>query len=425
MLLQLLLLGLAFRPLVLDEDWTGWRGPRGDGTSAGSPPVAWSENEHVRWRVDLPGAGLSSPIVCGARVFLTAAVPTGKKRTAVLNAPSPQAIEIEEQEFLVLALERASGKELWRKRVNQAMPHEATHPTNTYATPTPTTDGARVYCSFGSFGIYALTPSGALAWQVDLGDLECRGHGEGSSPLLYEGGLFLLWAHSGASFLVRLDAATGKETWRAPVPEGNNCSTPIVRRCEGRDEVLVSGRYVIAFDPKTGKEAWRFGDERSDGITSMATPVVLEELVIVPGVNRRDSRALFFPGAGEPAEVLWSSRFTDNIPSPLVHDGRVIFLKGESGQLAVLDGATGEAEFGPERVEGLGSAWASPLIAGERLYLVGREGTTVVYDLGPEPRPLARNTLDDEFDTTPSVAGDELFLRGKKRLYCVSAVAGK
>src|SRR6185436_20624531 len=119
-----------------DGDWTGWRGPRGDGTAEGSPPIEWSEQKNVRWKAALPGVGLSSPIVCGERVFVTSAVATGKKVAGVVSEAFPRPYELEEQQFLVLALARASGAELWRKCVNTAVPHQPTHPTNTYATPT-------------------------------------------------------------------------------------------------------------------------------------------------------------------------------------------------------------------------------------------------------------------------------------------------
>ena len=212
MLLILALLCSFLAPNSGRDDWNGWRGPHGNGMADGSPPIEWSAEKNVRWKADLPGLGLSSPIVSGDRVFVTTAVPTGKRKAGVVSEDFRQPFELEEQEFVVLAFDRASGKELWRKKVNQALPHEPTHPTNSYATPTPATDGTRVYCSFGSYGLYALTLAGEPVWQIDLGDLNNLGHGEGSSPLLHDGSLILLWAQRrGPSFLVALDPATGKE----------------------------------------------------------------------------------------------------------------------------------------------------------------------------------------------------------------------
>jgi len=416
----LLALGLALSlPHTTSDDWKGWRGPHGDGTSADTPPLEWSEEKNVAWRAELCGSGLSSPIVADGRVFVTTAVATGAKRPGTVSDRFPRPFELEEQSLLVLAFDRASGAELWRREVSRAFPHEPTHPTNSYATPTPVCDGTRVYCSFGSLGLYALNLDGTLAWQKDLGDLVNNGHGEGSSPLLHGDGLFVLWAHWGASFLIRLDPATGAERWRVPVPEGNNCSTPLVVHVGDEEQLVVAGRRTQAFDPATGRELWAFGQETADGVTSMASPVATEELVVVPSVNRRDLRALVAGSGGEPAEELWSRRATDNIPSPLIHHGRVLYLRGDSAQLTAIDCATGEATYGPERLDGVSEVWASPIVAADRLYVTDREGVTAVLALEPDPRPLARNVLDDHFDASPAVAGDALFLRGRKHLYCV------
>jgi outer membrane protein assembly factor BamB len=420
MFLTIALLCSLPAPTSGPDDWTGWRGPRGDGTADGSPPIEWSEEKNVRWKAALPGAGLSSPIVWGAQVFVTTAVPTGKKRAGVVNEHFREPFELEEQEFLVLAFARASGKELWRKRVNQAMPHEPTHPTNTYATPTPATDGSRVYCSFGSFGLYALTLAGELVWQVDLGDLTNNGHGEGSSPLLHDGRLILLWAHWGNSFLIALDPASGKERWRTPLPEGNNCSTPLVVHVEGGDQIVVAGKRTIAFDPGTGRELWSFGEREPGTGTTMASPVAIGELVLVPSVDRGDLRALVALPGGEPAEMLWSRRSSDDIPSLLAYEQRLYLLRGDSGQLTVLDSATGEVEYGPERLKGVSEAWASPVVAGGRLYVTGRDGKVEVLALAPEVHTLAVNALEDAFDASPAVAGNELFLRGKSSLFCLA-----
>jgi outer membrane protein assembly factor BamB len=412
-----------FSPLG-DDDWTGWRGPHGDGTSAGSPPVEWSAEKNVRWKADLPGVGLSSPIVTGTHVFVTTAVPTGKKKTGVVGVHFPEPFDVEEQECVVLAFDRASGRELWRKPVQRAMPHEPTHPTNSYATPTPASDGTRVYCSFGSLGLYALTLGGEIAWTVDLGDLTNHGHGEGSSPLLHDGTLFLLWAHWGDSFLVALDAATGKERWRTPVPTGNNCSTPLVVHVGDEEQLVVAGRQTMAFDPRSGEVLWTSGEPSQTGNTTMASPVALGELVLVPSVDGRDMRALIAVPGGETSDVLWSARSNDNIPSPLAYEQRFYFLKGDSGQLTVLDSASGDVEFGPERLN-VNEAWASPVIAGGRLYVVGRDGKVEVLALAPEPKSLAVNELDDEFEASPAVAGNELFLRGRSHLFCVAEPGAK
>lgn len=415
--------------LTKSDDWTGWRGPRGDGIATGSPPIEWSEAKNLRWKVALPGAGLSSPIVLGERVFLTCAVPTGKTRMGIISERFPEPIEIAEQDFLVLAFERASGKELWRKHLAQVMPHEAKHPENSFATPTPVTDGKRLYCSFGSFGIYALTPAGELVWQVDLGDMTNQGHGEGSSPVLCGDSLIVQWAHWGESHLIALDSATGKERWRSPLPEGNNCSTPLVMHLGDVDQIIVGGYQPRGFDPRTGKQLWAHAGGVTGGNTAMASPVAIGELLLIPGMRPRagngQMRALVVDAASERVDELWALRSDDNIPSPLAYENKFIFVKNDGGFLSVLDAATGETEFGPERLEGALSVWASPVVADDRLYVASREGSVHVLALAPEVRVLAVNSLEDHFDATPSVAGDELYLRGRLSLYCLAEPAAK
>ena len=149
-----LALPLAFSSSSLHEpagagDWPGWRGPNGCGAGSGSPPTAWSEEKNVRWKAALPGKGLASPIVWGKHVFVTSAIPTGKKlegkvpgRTEEMEKMDAEEglQQIEEQDFVVLAFDRATGKELWRKVVARAMPHQTTHPDGSYAAPTPVTE---------------------------------------------------------------------------------------------------------------------------------------------------------------------------------------------------------------------------------------------------------------------------------------------
>ena len=242
---------------------------------------------------------------------------------------------------------------------------------------------------------------------------------------MHDGKLIQLWAHRGGeSFLVALEPASGKELWRTPYPSGNNCSTPLVVRVGDEEQLVIAGYQTSGFDPDTGKLLWSVGRPDAGGNTTMASPVALGELVFVPGQRPRAGsgqlRALIVTGGGEPVEELWSIRSDDNIPSPLAYDERLFFLKGDSAQLTVWNAATGEVEYGPERLAGVDEAWASPVLAGGRLYVIGRAGTVAVLALAPEISVLARNELPDAFDASPAVAGDELFLRGKRQLWCVA-----
>ncbi len=413
-------------------NWSGWRGP----AASGSPPVEWSETENVRWKVPLPGKGLACPIVWGSHVFIATAVPTGKKLAAAPAGTPPGREPLEEQEFVVLAFDRSSGQELWKRSLGKAMPHQGTHPVNSYATPTPVTDGERVYVSFGSFGIHALGFDGATAWQVDLGDLRIdEEFGAGSSPVLHGDLLVLNWDHEGDSFLVALDKKTGKERWRTPRPKGSSWSTPIVVRAGSAerghtDEIVVAGLRTIAYDAASGKELWSSGKRAVAGGGLKSSPVAFDELVLLCMGGRGGGEigalvalppeecAELEPGEVEP---LWRKKGpAPGIASMLSYDHKLYFLSGNGGMLCVLDPNTGGVLYGPERLKGVVDAFASPVAASGRLYVVGRDGTIEVLSVLPKIETLAVNKLEDQFDASPAIAGDELFLRGHANLYCIA-----
>jgi len=460
----------ASDPSATSDSWPGWRGADGSGVAGGSPPVEWSEDEHVRWKAALPGKGLSSPIVWENSVFVTTAVGTGKKVDPPPQAEGergggpprgdgerggpprgegeggrpprgegqpqdgdrgpgrggPGRAPIEEQDFLVLAFERASGKELWRKKLATAMPHQGTHPDGSYASPTPVTDGKALFVSFGSFGIFALSLTGDVLWQVDLGDMQIQnGFGEGSSPVLWGELVIVTWDHEGDSFVVALDKASGKERWRTPRPRGTSWTTPLLVRAKNGTELVVGGTRTVAYDPATGKELWHQGEASGRG-GAIASPVAIDELVIYAtgGRGGGEARGLVAEAAAatdEPAEPLWSLRLDGpHVPSPLAYEGKVYLLKQDSGMLSVLDPVAGKLDYGPERLEGVADVYASLVAAKGHLYVAGRDGTVEVLSTWPKIETLAVNKLDDGFDASPAIAGDELFLRGKTSLYCIA-----
>lgn len=437
------------------DGWPGWRGD-GHGVAAGAPPVEFGEERNVRWKVALPGKGNSSPIVWGDKVFVTSAVGTGKKKEEAAPSEAGAGREpgegrgeggerggrgegrgrggfgrgepIEEQDFVVLAFDRKSGKTLWEQKLATTVPHQGTHRDGSYAAPTPVTDGERLYVSFGSFGIYALDLAGKVLWSVDLGDMQINNEfGEGSSPVLVGSNLIVLWGHEGDSFLVALDAKSGKESWRTPLAQGTNWSTPLVVTVDGKQELVVGGPRIAAYDPATGKELWAQGEAGSRN-GAIACPVALDELVVyaMGGRGGGEARALVAqaPDATQKdAEdsLLWSVRIdAPHVPSPLAYDGKIWFLKQDSGILSVLDPASGEIVYGPERLDGVADVYASLVAAGGHLYVAGRDGTVEVLSTGETIGTVAVNHLEDRFDSSPAIAGNELFLRGYESLYCIA-----
>jgi outer membrane protein assembly factor BamB len=251
-----------------------------------------------------------------------------------------------------------------------------------------------------------------------------NGFGEGSSPVLWGELVILSWDHEGDSFLAALEKGTGKERWRTPRPRGTSWVTPILVRAKGREELVVGGPRTAAYDPATGRELWHHGEAGRGG--AIASAVAIDELVIFASGGRGggEARGLVAEAGApkeEPAEPLWSLRVdAPHVPSPLAYQGKVYMLKQDSGMLSVLDPVSGKVEYGPERLDAVADVYASLVAARGHLYVAGRDGTVEVLTTWPEVQTVAVNKLEDGFDASPAIAGDELFLRGKASLYCIA-----
>lgn len=388
--------------------WPQWRGPLFTGEAPGArPPVTWSESQNVRFKVAIPGAGKSTPVIWGDTLYLTTAVPAG-----------------EELEFTVLALGRKDGATRWSRVVRREKPHEGTHKDGSYAGGSALTDGQRVYAFFGSRGLFALDLTGKVLWEKQLGQMKTRlAFGEGASPALHAGTLIVNWDHEGEDFVAAFDAATGREKWRKLRDEPTSWSTPLVVTVGGRAQVVVSATNKVAgYALEDGSLLWE-----TSGMTYnvIPTPVVAGDLLFaMSGFRGTALRAIRLGGAkgvlsGPPA-IAWShDRDTPYVPSPLVHQGGLYFLKHNSGILTRLDAATGQPSF-TERLEGVANVYASPVAADGRVYVAGRDGGTAVLKAGPAFEVLAVNRLDDGFDASPALAEGDLYLRGQKHLYRIA-----
>ncbi|MCY2962036.1 MAG: PQQ-binding-like beta-propeller repeat protein, partial [Planctomycetota bacterium] len=227
------------------EQWAQWRGPLATGEAPeGDPPITWSETENVRWKTSIPGLGHGSPVVWNDRVFLTSAIPVGdelpprhtRAKGAHDNIPVTR-----KQQYVALAIDRGNGRIVWQKVLREALPHDGGgHYTGSLASQSPVTDGQHLFVSFGSEGLYCLDWNGELVWEKDLGKMyPVHGHGEGSSPVVYDGTVLVNWDHEQDSFLVAFEAATGKERWRASRDEITSWGSPIVFEHAGRPQVVV------------------------------------------------------------------------------------------------------------------------------------------------------------------------------------------
>ena len=423
----------ALSPVAVAEgtgEWPWWRGPLGNGVSPdGDPPLRWSEQENVRFKVPIDGDGLATPIVWGERIYVLSGLSLGATDGAASPAQEPSETPLPTLRFLVTAYDRHDGSVAWQRVANERVPHEGHHQESAWANASPVTDGERVYAHFGSAGTYAYTLEGELVWEVDLGDMTSRlGYGEGSSPALWGNTLVINWDHEGDSFVVALDKLTGEERWRRDRPgELTSWSTPLIREHEGRVHVIVAAaERTRSYDLRDGEVLWSVSGL---GMNVIPTPTYDAGTLYLASGKRDSPRMLAVDIRGASGDldgtdaVLWTrDRDTPYVSTPLLYRGQLYFFKHVSSFLTSVVAATGETLF-TERV-GLGRVFASPVAADGRIYLLGRDGKALVLEPGPALKILAENQLDDVFDASPVIVGDVLYLRGRRFLYAVARTDG-
>lgn len=327
--------------------------------------------------------------------------------------------------FVVMALDRKSGKLVWEKTVREQVPHEGSHQDGSLAPGSPVIDGEHLIANFGSRGIYGMTLSGEVLWEKDLGDMQTRnGFGEGGSPALHRDTLVVNWDHEGDSFIVALDKKTGAETWRRPRDERTSWSTPYILEDSGKTLAVVSATGRIrAYDLATGEVQWECGGL---GANVIPTPVVDDRLLYAMSGFRDDTLlAIQYRGAQgdltESASVAWRiHKGVPYVPSALLYNGRLYLIQKNTEMLSCYEAATGQPHYTQQRLEEISGTYASPVAAKDRVYIIGRNGAAYVLKDGPEFRTLAVNKLDDEFSASPAIVSKELFLRGHKSLYCIA-----
>jgi outer membrane protein assembly factor BamB len=333
--------------------------------------------------------------------------------------------------FVILAIDRRDGRIVWEKVAHEDRPHESTHPLNgTWASSSAVTDGERVIAYFESNGLYAYDLNGTLLWQKSFGHKNVLSEtGEGTTPALYGDYVVVVWDHQGGSgsFIVALDKRTGREIWKADREELDTWSTPLIVDYEGRRQVITSGwASVSSYDLETGKILWHTG-----GLTPLTipSPVMEDGLVIATsGFNGSSLKAIRLTNPGGDltgtGAIAWSlDRDTPYVPSPLLYGGVLYLLKSNSGILSVFDAKTGTPHYRLQRLQALPNVYASPVGADGRVYITGREGTTLVIRHGTKFEVLATNHLEDEFEASPALVGNEIYLRGNSYLYCIAETA--
>ena len=410
------------------QNWHQWRGPENNGVSrTAQPPLEWSEEKNVAWKVAIEGHGTSSPIVWGDRVFVATAVNTGR-----VDPSRPKPEDQPERVFgikhpntgyqmIVLCLDRETGKELWRDVAKTLVPHEGHHRDASFASASPICDGERLYCWFGSAGMFAYKLDGKKLWDRDLGPAKVGASlGEGSSPVVHDGKIVVVRDHGGQSTIEVMDAGNGKTLWKKNRDEKNTWATPAIAEHNGVTQVITTAsRKVRSYNLNTGEIIWE-----AEGLTGncIPSPIVDGEVVYcMSGYQGYSLLAIPITGKGDVTDsILWKvERGTPYVPSPILYDGLLYITQSNQNIMTCLDAKDGSRVIERVRLPGLGDIYASPVGAAGRIYMTDRKGAVLVLKQGREMKALATNQLDDKFHASPTLAGKQLFLRGMRFLYCL------
>ena len=392
--------------------WPSFRGPTHMGATSEDAPVSWSEEENIVWKTPLGGGGSSTPIVYDDRIYLTTF-------TGYL-VPGEDRGSLDNLERHLLCLDFASGKELWRKTVKAKLPEEERIRDHGYAANSVAVDAERIYVFFGKSGVHAYSHAGDLLWSADVGS-RTHGWGTAASPVLYKNLVFINASVESES-LVALEAASGKEVWRANgIKEAWN--TPLIAQApDGKDElVLAIHGKVLGFEPLTGKPLWNCDTD----ITWYMVPSPVAANGVVYYLGGRSGTAALAVRLGGEGDVtsthrLWTSKTGSNVTSPVIKEGKLYWMSEKLGIAYCADAATGKLLY-EERINRAGQVYASTVLAGDRLYYVSRGGTTYVIAATPEYQLLSTNPLRDgtQFDASPAVVDGKLLVRSNKYLYCI------
>ncbi len=412
-------------------NWHQWRGPEANGFApTADPPTTWDEKTNIKWKAPLAGKGSATPIVWGSRVFVLTAIPTDRMaKPDELPKPDSRFKQMTVPpknfyKFVVLCFDRDTGKLLWERVAAERVPHEGTHNTHSYAAGSPTTDGQRLFVSFGSFGNYCYDFDGKLLWSRELKRINSRlGWGEAVSPVFHEGNLLLNYDQEADSTLYCLDAATGETRWSVDRNEKTTWTTPLIAPFEGTTQVVMNGTTVTSYDLANGKVLWSM-----EGMTTNPIPSAVrvgDAVVCMSGYRGAAAVSIPLSSRGmlaKDAKLNWRyATGTPYVPSPVLAQDRLYFTQGNDSLLTILDARNGKVLADKERLPQVKSFYASPIAASGRVYFVDRSGTTLVLKAGDTLDVLATNKLDDPIDASPVAVGKQLFLRSEKFLYCIEA----
>ncbi|MEM9411814.1 MAG: PQQ-binding-like beta-propeller repeat protein [Planctomycetota bacterium] len=447
MKLRLLMAGLAILLIQLKlsvaEDWTRFRGSMGTGVSKQSAPTKWSPEKNVKWKAELPGAGVSCPIIVGDKIFLTCYSGYGIDR----RDPG----EIEDLQRHVVCVNRNDGSLVWEKKIKAVTPEDRYSgmgvPEHGYASHTPVTDGESLFVFLGKSGVHAFDFEGTELWQAEVGTgSDDRRWGSASSPILFEN-LVIVPAIAESGALIALDKKTGKEVWKQAA-DGlrNSWSTPLMVKVDGeRSDLVIGVPYEVwGLNPKNGKLRWYFPIDGSSFYTSVSA----KDGIVYGSIGGRSGGCSFAVKAGGKGDVtethkVWMTGDQSSYATPVIHEEKMFIAS--RGIATLLDAKNGEriirsrlekpsanqSESQAERSSGrgrrrggFGGDYASPVLAEDKFYYIKRNGDMYVMSANKEMETLAVNRVtedSEEFSATPAIVDGQIFIRSNKHLYCVES----
>jgi outer membrane protein assembly factor BamB len=406
------LAGLLFISTAHAEDWPGWRGPRGDGSSLETNvPLTWSKTSNIAWKSAIPGIGHSSPIVHGDRVFVTSCTFDKRRET--------------KRDRVLFCLDRKAGNILWRQVV-VASPLERKHKLNSFSSATPATDGKHVWVSFLQFPdiiVACYDYDGNKIWQKSPGKFYSM-HGFCSTPILYKDMIIINGDQDALAYIVALDKNTGTERWRTDRPNRiRSYCAPLIVDAAGKKQMVLSGCMCVAsYDPDTGKQHWIIDGPTEQFVASL---VYTDDIFfLTAGFPDYHNMGIRPDGTGNVTKthVLWHekkvpARNASYVPSPIAF-GHYFYVVSDPGYLSCFEAKTGKRQY----MALLGHHHsASPVSANGLLYFPADDGVTYVVKPGPKFELVASNDLGESLYASPAVSQGQIFLRALGHLYCIEA----
>ena len=427
-------------PNTPNGSWPSFRGLQASGIAERQNlPDRWDPKtgENILWRTPIPGLAHSSPVVWGNSIFVTSAVSSDPKATfrPGLYGDGDASKDRSQHRWMIYALDKRTGKVLWERVAHQGVPIEKRHIKSTYANSTPATDGRIVVAWFGSQGVYAYDVSGRLLWKVDLGRLDLGAYdiptyewGPASSPIIWNNLVILQCDTQNDSFLLALDADTGKTVWKTEREELPSWGTPTVAMTSvGPVLVANASNHIRGYDPRIGKELWRLGG--SSKITA-PTPVFSDDMFAVVS-GRGPERPIFVVKAGARGDltlpegksnseaIAWSRTGRGSyMPTPLIYDG-ILYVLANNGVLDAYNLRTGEEVY-RQRLPVVGSGFsASPVASDGKLYLSNEDGEMLVIAAGQKFAHIATNSMGEMLMATPALSDGVMYVRSSASLFAI------